>query len=161
LPARTFSRSPPQDYRIGAGHAACGGCGMVLPTAARIARFTALTAALVLPFGAAARNPLTSLHPEEFYPDNAEMLATPGEHAPFIMRVQERLKQLGFDAGPANGDFGTKTQAALAQFQLSEVLPAGGQLDDQTLAALGVKRDEAAQTESSAAAGATAPVKPE
>ena len=112
----------------------------------------ALAAALAS-FGAAARNPLTSLHPEEFHPDNAPMLATPDAYAPFITRVQERLKQLGFDAGPVNGDFGTKTQAALAQFQLAYTLPASGQLDDATLQALGITREA---PETSAATGGTA-----
>ena len=117
---------------------------------------------MLLSVGAAARNPLTSLHPEEFHPDNAVPLATPGEYAPFIMRVQEKLKQLGFDAGPVNGDFGAKTQAALAQFQLANTIPASGQLDDSTLHALGVSRDEqraestAAAEENPAATGATA-----
>lgn len=41
-------------------------------------------------------------------------------------------------AGPVNGDFDGKTQAALAQFQLSRDLPASGQLDDRTAAELGV-----------------------
>ena len=117
------------------------------------AAVTALVAALVLSCGAAARSPFTALHPEESHPDNAEPLATPGEHAPFIMRVQERLHQLSFDAGPVNGDFGTKTQAALAQFQLSHNLPAGGQLDDETLQALGVTRDAPAQDATAASGG--------
>jgi peptidoglycan hydrolase-like protein with peptidoglycan-binding domain len=58
----------------------------------------------------------------------------------FIREVQEKLHVLGFDAGPVNGDFGEKTQAALAQFQLSRIIPASGQLDDQTLLELGVER---------------------
>ncbi|MGQ0652179.1 MAG: peptidoglycan-binding domain-containing protein [Betaproteobacteria bacterium] len=106
----------------------------------RTATAIALTAALAS-FGAAARNPLTSLHPEEFYPDAAPLLATPDEFGPFIMRVQEKLRQLGFDAGPVNGGFGAKTQAALAQFQLAHTLPASGQLDEATLQALGVSRE--------------------
>ena len=56
------------------------------------------------------------------------------------MRMQERLNALGFDAGPPNGAFEGKTQAALAQFQLSRLIPASGQLDDQTLAELGIER---------------------
>jgi len=63
--------------------------------------------------------------------------------------VQEKLRALGFDAGPVNGDFGTKTQAALAQFQLTASLPVSGQLDDPTLDELGVQRD------ADASAGAT------
>ena len=55
-------------------------------------------------------------------------------------RVQEKLRERGFYAGPINGDIGPNTQAALAQFQLSIPLPASGQLDDQTLAALGIER---------------------
>ena len=59
----------------------------------------------------------------------------------FIKRVQERLNALGFNAGPVNGDFGPQMQAALAQFQLSVPLPASGQLDAETLLALGEARD--------------------
>ena len=60
----------------------------------------------------------------------------------FISEVQEKLRELGFDPGPTNGDLGFDTQAALAQFQLSRTIPAGGQLDDLTLAELGVQRQE-------------------
>jgi len=85
--------------------------------------------------------------------------------AGFISRVQEELRALGFDAGPVNGDFGTKTQAALAQFQLSRAIPASGQLDDPTLAELGIKRDDTqdsgiASAGASAAAGPGAPADP-
>ena len=41
-------------------------------------------------------------------------------------RSRRRLRTLGFDAGPVNGDFGSKTQAALAQFQLSTSIPVSG-----------------------------------
>ena len=110
-----------------------------------------LVAALAAPLGAAARNPLTSLHPEDMLPNDAAPLATPDVHAPFISRVQERLKLLGFDAGTVNGDFGAKTQSALAQFQLANILPASGQLDDATLEALGVTRDPQQQPQEQAA----------
>lgn len=101
-----------------------------------------LVVAIALAPLAAAKNALTSLHPEEAIPDPSKPVSQ-GPYAEFIGRVQERLRALGFDAGPVNGDFGTKTQAALAQFQLSRAIPASGQLDDQTLAELGVARDEA------------------
>jgi peptidoglycan hydrolase-like protein with peptidoglycan-binding domain len=103
---------------------------------------TLLFAAFVLfaPMASAAGGAFTSLHPEEAIPDPSERVSS-GPHAGFISRVQERLRALGFDAGPVNGDFGTKTQAALAQFQLSRAIPAGGQLDYQTLAELGVARE--------------------
>jgi peptidoglycan hydrolase-like protein with peptidoglycan-binding domain len=100
----------------------------------------AIAAALLAPLGAVAAGSFTSLHPEEAHPDSTEQV-TAGPYNAFISRVQTQLRALGFDAGPVNGDFGAKTQAALAQFQLSRTIPASGQLDDQTLAELGVARD--------------------
>jgi peptidoglycan hydrolase-like protein with peptidoglycan-binding domain len=100
-----------------------------------------ITAALFAPLTAIAAGAFTSNHPEEALPDPAAPISQ-GPHSGFISQVQERLRALGFDAGPVNGVFGEKTQAALAQFQLSQAIPAGGQLDDQTLAGLGVTRDE-------------------
>jgi peptidoglycan hydrolase-like protein with peptidoglycan-binding domain len=97
-------------------------------------------AALLIPFSVIAATPFTSNHPEEAYPDNVPPLASPGPSSEFIKRVQEKLHEQGFDAGPINGDFGAKTQTALGQFQLSRILPASGALDDQTLAELGVTR---------------------
>jgi peptidoglycan hydrolase-like protein with peptidoglycan-binding domain len=106
-------------------------------------------ATLLVPFGAIAADELTSLHPEEAYPDNAASLASPGRYAGFIKRVQEKLHERGFAAGPVNGDFGSKTQAALAQFQLFSGLPVNGMPDDLTLAELGVERDDQASAGSS------------
>ena len=95
--------------------------------------------ALLAPLAAQAGT-LTSLHPEESIPDPVGTVA-PGPYSGLISRVQEKLIELGFDAGPVNGDLGEKTQAALAQFQLSRVIPASGQLTDQTLAELGIERE--------------------
>ena len=101
---------------------------------------TLLLTALFAPLAAQA-GALTSLHPEESIP-NAVGTAAPSPYSDLISRVQEKLLELGFDTGPVNGDLGEKTQAALAQFQLSRTIPAGGQLDDLTLAELGVVREE-------------------
>jgi peptidoglycan hydrolase-like protein with peptidoglycan-binding domain len=94
---------------------------------------------LVFPLSALASGPFTSLHPEEHEPDPVGQ-ASADQFTDYIGQVQARLRALGFDAGPVNGDFGSKTQAALAQFQLSLAIPASGQLDDETLKALGVQR---------------------
>jgi peptidoglycan hydrolase-like protein with peptidoglycan-binding domain len=67
--------------------------------------------------------------------------------------VQQKLHEQGFDAGPVNGDFGAKTQAALTQFQLSRALPASGMLDEETLAALGLERDRQTQESGSPSSG--------
>jgi peptidoglycan hydrolase-like protein with peptidoglycan-binding domain len=97
-------------------------------------------AALAIPSSAIA-GAFNSSHPEEGYPDDIAPLASPdGPYDDFIKQVQQSLHAAGFDAGPVNGDFGIKTQAALAQYQLSQLLPASGALDDKTLAALGVER---------------------
>lgn len=98
-----------------------------------------LIALLVLPVSAIASGPFTAIHPEEHLPDPMEQ-ASADPFTDYISQVQQKLRERGFDAGPVNGDFGLKTQAALAQFQLSLNIPASGQLDDETLNALEVQR---------------------
>ena len=113
---------------------------------------TAIVLILMLPAATAmAGSPFTSIHPEEAYPD-PQGRPTPDPYSDFISRVQKRLHERGFDAGPVNGDFGEKTQAALAQFQLAASIPASGQLDEATLAELGVERDASASAGGSARA---------
>ena len=72
--------------------------------------------------------------------DTLPRMTAPGPYDDMVKQAQEKLNGLGFDAGPVNGDFGEKTQAALAQFQLANLLPASGALDEQTLTELGVER---------------------
>src|SRR5688572_23262628 len=79
---------------------------------------------------------------EETRPDSTQR-TSPNPYTDFNKRVQEKLRELGFYTGPVNGDIGPNTQAALAQFQLSVPVPASGQLDELTVAALGVERDAA------------------
>ena len=121
--------------------------------------FRALAVVLMAPLSTIAANAFTSLHPEAAYPDPTGQ-SSPDPYTGFISRVQEELRALGFDAGPVNGDFGAKTQAALAQFQLSRAIPASGQLDDQTLAELGVKRGDA-QASAVASTGSSTPGEPD
>jgi peptidoglycan hydrolase-like protein with peptidoglycan-binding domain len=102
------------------------------------------------------------MNPEEAIPDNLPRMTAPGPYDDFIKQVQQKLNELGFDAGPVNGDFGEKTQAALAQFQLANLLPASGALDDGTLRGLGIQRPgeaepSAASDGDNAAAGSTQP----
>jgi peptidoglycan hydrolase-like protein with peptidoglycan-binding domain len=112
---------------------------------------------LLAPMGALASGPFTALHPEEHEPDpTAQASADP--YTGFISEVQEKLRELGFDAGPVNGDFGTKTQAALAQFQLSRAMPASGQLDEETLQQLGVQQQEERAAEGGQPGTALAPM---
>jgi peptidoglycan hydrolase-like protein with peptidoglycan-binding domain len=55
-----------------------------------------------------------------------------------IKQVQQKLKDQGHDAGPVDGVMGPKTQAALKGFQSAKGLKDSGQLDRETMAALGV-----------------------
>jgi len=56
-----------------------------------------------------------------------------------IEKVQHALDQKGFKAGRADGVLGPETEAALRSFQQDQKLQATGQIDEQTLAALGLK----------------------
>lgn len=47
--------------------------------------------------------------------------------------LQGRLKNLGYDPGPADGKYGPRTRAALAVFQADNDLEITGKLDDATL----------------------------
>lgn len=66
-----------------------------------------------------------------------------------VKKVQQRLSEKGHEVGAVDGIMGSQTGQALKDFQQKEGLEQSGQLDAQTLSALGI--DE------SAAAGATAP----
>jgi peptidoglycan hydrolase-like protein with peptidoglycan-binding domain len=105
-------------------------------------------AAFLIPVSCLAQDALTSLHPEDAYPDDAPRMVSPGPWSDLTAKAQKKLRQLGFDAGPVNGDFGSKTQAALAQFQLSNMLPVNGALDRATLEALGLDANQDAKADS-------------
>ena len=102
-------------------------------------RALAAVVLLLAPALTLSSGPFTSLHPEEASP-NPEVPADFDPYADLVSEVQRGLRARGFDPGPVNGDFGSKTQAALAQFQLSALSPVSGSLDDATLAELGIER---------------------
>jgi hypothetical protein len=53
-----------------------------------------------------------------------------------VLQAQQRLRELGYDAGVADGAMGARTSAALKKFQLDHGLPGSGVLDQKTLDAL-------------------------
>ena len=55
-----------------------------------------------------------------------------------VRQVQQALSDQGLDPGPVDGKWKTKTESALMQFQEAQGMQATGQLDQQTLASLGV-----------------------
>lgn len=58
-----------------------------------------------------------------------------------IRQVQQTLQNRGFRAGPVDGVMGSATRTAIKQFQQSQNLETTGQLNRQTLVALGVQPD--------------------
>lgn len=60
-----------------------------------------------------------------------------GSSGPAVIKLQERLKELGFDPGAIDGDFGPGTEAAVMAFQKSQGLLADGIAGPRTLHALG------------------------
>ena len=120
-----------------------------------------LTAIAVgLPATALAGPTFSTNHPQEQYPDEAPPLTAGGPYEALLKQVQEKLNARGFYAGPANGAFTTKTQAALAQFQMANLIPASGALDDATLAELGVQRGAVSAPENVAGEEKPSEVKP-
>ena len=56
-----------------------------------------------------------------------------------VRQVQQKLKDIGHDVGPVDGQFGLKTQQALRDFQQKQGIQATGQIDQQTMAALEIQ----------------------
>jgi peptidoglycan hydrolase-like protein with peptidoglycan-binding domain len=57
-----------------------------------------------------------------------------------VRQAQERLREAGFNPGPADGQFGTQTKEALMDYQKAHGLPQTGQLDESTRELLMVQR---------------------
>jgi peptidoglycan hydrolase-like protein with peptidoglycan-binding domain len=68
--------------------------------------------------------------------------AAPGVEQSTIRQAQEKLSGKGHDVS-ADGVLGPKTQTAVKEFQQKEGIQASGQLDQETLAALGVSEGSA------------------
>ena len=62
-----------------------------------------------------------------------------------VEEVQQALKQQGYDPGPIDGVLDAETQAAIESFQQSAGLAATGQLDEQTMAQLGINEHSSEQ----------------
>lgn len=87
-----------------------------------------------------------------------------GQNAEMVKQVQTKLNEAGHDVGQVDGIVGPKTQKGLKEFQTSKGLSASGQIDQETLAALGISGSAASgssaaksqkKSEGSAAGGAS------
>lgn len=61
-----------------------------------------------------------------------------------VTQVQQQLQQEGYAVGAIDGMWGPRTQQGVLEFQQAEGLEATGQLNEETLAALGIPADAAA-----------------
>ena len=55
-----------------------------------------------------------------------------------VKKVQESLRDKGYDPGPIDGVMGSRTRQAIGQYQTAESLPSTGRLNQQTAGKLGV-----------------------
>lgn len=60
-----------------------------------------------------------------------------------VKEVQKALESKGYNPGPVDGKMGQKTKDALTKFQREQGIQPTGQIDQQTLAALGVEGQSA------------------
>jgi peptidoglycan hydrolase-like protein with peptidoglycan-binding domain len=69
----------------------------------------------------------------EALPDGGPMpLLQKGSEGRVVMRLQQVLTDAGFPPGPVDGDFGARTEAAVAAFQLDNGLTSDGVVGDVT-----------------------------
>ncbi|WP_322180889.1 spore cortex-lytic enzyme [Neglectibacter caecimuris] len=68
----------------------------------------------------------------------AAALSKYGSRGGEVTQIQERLQELGYDPGMADGIFGSRTQQAVIAFQRDQGLDADGIVGKNTLAALGL-----------------------
>ena len=112
----------------------------LLRSAAAAALVSAAAAGVAQPLDAPARQPM---NPET------------------IREVQQVLKDQGYDIGPVDGRWGRLTRIGVKNFQLtSHILRPTGELDAQTLSALGVQPQSVAGTPGSSSTGASRPPSP-
>lgn len=71
-----------------------------------------------------------------------------------VKQAQEKLSAAGYDVGTADGVMGPKTQDAIKQLQQDKQLNATGELDQETLAALGVSEENSSTGSSSTGSAA-------
>jgi peptidoglycan hydrolase-like protein with peptidoglycan-binding domain len=108
----------------------------------KLARLAVIAAALALGAVAADEQSQIDLSPE------------------VVQRVQERLREMGYDPGPVDGKWGPKTRQAVKQLQQDREHAATGQLDLATLAFIDPDLHAlaaVAHTSNKAAAGASSP----
>ena len=69
---------------------------------------------------------------------NTRLRSSAPVSANVVEAAQRALARYGYDPGPADGIYNTSTKDAVVQFQQSRGIRTTGELDSQTVAALGI-----------------------
>jgi photosystem II stability/assembly factor-like uncharacterized protein len=85
-----------------------------------------------------AQSPSTTRTTQPSSPGQRIAVATPKPSDDNIRRAQQALERAGYEIGTPDGQMGPRTVTAIKRFQTDRYLPVTGQLDQTTLAALGV-----------------------
>ena len=76
-------------------------------------------------------------------PQGGQPILKPGDRGQAVLEIQQKLQQLGFSVGVADGHYGPKTQQGIGQFQAQQGLASTGIIDSATLAEMGFQVDDA------------------
>lgn len=92
------------------------------------------------PASTTTERPTTTTTEPAVDPDDLLTPVGPDDSGDDVVALQERLDQLGFSPGPADGDYGRRTEAAVAVFQELNDLRPSGRADAWTMRALALYR---------------------
>jgi peptidoglycan hydrolase-like protein with peptidoglycan-binding domain len=95
----------------------------------------AIVAALICPTGPGIAQEASNAPPAAHKP--LDMSAIPTLSPARVIQVQQALQRKGFDPGPIDGVPGPMTREAVRGYQDRYGMPATGEIDNQTLYALG------------------------
>lgn len=88
----------------------------------------------------------------------AESVISLNSHDSAVRKTQRILNELGYDAGPIDGQYGSRTAAAIRTFQRDRGLPVTGDVTPEVLTALQSNRGtETARASSGASGGSVTP----
>jgi peptidoglycan hydrolase-like protein with peptidoglycan-binding domain len=110
------------------------------------------TAAIGSPAIAASNNnkqqqqPQTQSQPSNQAAQNNQPISPQDLSRGKVRQVQQALDKEGYKAGPTDGRWGRETEDAVKQFQQSKQIQANGQLNQQTIADLGLDASRFSQS---------------
>ena len=120
--------------------------GSVAKTAWQVLVIILLNVVLI---AAAQASSIPSSQQTDAEPETQATLSKMGSRGEEVRKIQQKLKDLGYQVGSVDGIFGLQTQKAVLEFQRSKGLNADGIVGQLTLAALGLSSGSAGQSQTS------------